>query len=85
MKPLPVIYASRAAAEQAIRLGLARPLENEVADAIRCGRVRERKADGLATFHIDGGKLVAVAKRSTSALTNRKSWRVTAVQRRQAG
>jgi hypothetical protein len=80
-KPIPVVYASQTAVEQAARYGLKRPLENLVTEAIRYGRVRDSKRDGTATFYI--GNLVATAMRTESSLTGRKAYVVVSVRRRE--
>ena len=78
MKPPLVLTSTRTALEEAARLGMQRPLENAVLDALTAGNV-EPITDDEARVFLDAD-LVVTVRRSRSALGNR-GWQPIAIRR----
>ena len=78
----PLVFSSRAAAEEAARLlPRGRCLENLVGAAIAGGRLSgEPRGSEPAAVYLDSEGLVARAVRTRSPLTGRKAWRVLSVR-----
>jgi hypothetical protein len=79
-RPL-VLSASRAAIEQAEALGLRRPLENLVEEAILAGRLPDGARVGREWPVSIGDGLVCVCAKVRVEGSRRKAWRPLAVRR----